>query len=448
MAREEKIKYLIIGNSVGGVSAAEAIRGVDKEGAITIISDEPYPVYSRPLISEHLASGYPLERMLFRPADFYEKNNISTIFNEKVVRLDSNGPAVKLEDGRELGFEKLLLATGGSPIVPEIEGAGAKGIFTFNKLDDAKMIDQLINRYGRKIRAVVIGGGLIGVSVTEALVERGVQVTIVEMKDRVLNTILDEEASALEEKALTEAGVTIITEHTVSRISSSSSGEVSGVSLDDGRPIPCEMVVIAIGVRPRLELVSDSSIETNRGILVDRHMVTSRPDIYACGDVAEAYDFVYGENRLTPIWPNACLGGRIAGLNMAGIPTEYQGGTAMNSMKYFGVNIVSAGVVNPPDDSYQVVSEQHGDIYKKVVVKNGLIAGMIFAVDIEKSGIVYNLMKDRVNVDSFKEALVADGFGLASLPDKIRQAKLAIPSSASIIAPLPEEQLEEAALGE
>ena len=448
MARTEKTKYLVIGNSAGGIGAVEAIRGVDKTGAITIISDEPYPAYSRPLISEYLANGYPLERMLFRPPDFYEKNDIRTIFSEKVVRLDFNRPAVKLEDGRTLAWEKLLLATGGSPIVPEIEGIGLKGIFTFNKFDDARAIDELLNQYGRKIRAVVIGGGLIGVSVTEALVKRGVQVTIVEMKERVLNTILDEAASTLEEKALTQAGVVIITEHTVSKISSYLSGEATGVSLDDGRPIPCEMVIIAIGVRPRIELVSDSSIKTNRGVVVDRHMATSRPAVYACGDVAEAYDFVYGENRLTPIWPNAYLGGRIAGLNMAGIPTEYQGGTAMNSMKYFGVNIVSAGVVNPPDDSYQVVSEKHGDIYKKVVVKNGLIAGLIFAGDIEKSGIVYNLMKDRVNVDSFKEALVADDFGLASLPEQIWQAKLAIPPSVLTIAPIHLEQPEEAVIGE
>lgn len=448
MTKEEKTKYLVIGNSAGGIGAVEAIRGVDKTGAITIISDEPYPAYSRPLISEYLADGYPLERMLFRPPDFYEKSNIRTILSEKVVRLDFDRPTVKLEDGRTLGWKKLLLATGGSPIVPGIDGVGLKGVFTFNKLDDARAIDELLNQYGRKIRAVVIGGGLIGVSVTEALVKRGMRVTIVEMKERILNTILDEAASALGEKALTQAGVEIITEHTVSKISSYLSDEVTGVSLDDGRPIPCEMIIIAIGVQPRIELVSDSSIKTNRGVVVDRHMATSAPDIYACGDVAEAYDFVYGENRLTPIWPNAYLGGRIAGLNMAGTPTEYQGGTAMNSMKYFGVNIVSAGLVNPPDDSYQVISEKHGDIYKKVVMKNGLIAGMVFAGDIEKSGIVYNLMKDRVNVDSFKEALVTDDFGLASLPEQIWQAKLAIPSSVLTIAPIPVEQPEEAVIGE
>ena len=448
MVKKEKTNYLIIGNSAGGISAAEAIRGVDKTGVITIISDEPYPAYSRPLISEYLATGYPLDRMLFRPPDFYEKNNLRTIFNKRVVQLDFNRAAVKLDGGRTLGWEKLLLATGGVPIVPGIEGIGLKGISTFNKFDDARVVDELLNQCGGKVRAVVIGGGLIGVSVTEALVKRGVQVTIVEMKERILNTILDEEASTLEKKALMQAGVEIITGHTVSKISSYASNEATGVNLDDNRPMPCEMVIIAIGVRPRIELVSDSSIETNRGVVVDRYMATSRPGVYACGDIAEAYDFAYKENRLTPIWPNAYLGGRIAGLNMAGVLTKYPGGTAMNSMKYFGVNIVSAGMVNLPDDSCEVISEKHGDIYKKVVVKNGLIVGMVFAGDIEKSGIVYNLMKDRVNVDSFKEALVADDFGLASLPEQIWQAKLAIPPSALTIAPTSIEQSEEAVIGE
>ena len=448
MVRTEKTNYLIIGNSAGGIGAAEAIRGVDKTGVITIISDEPYPAYSRPLISEYLANEYPLERMLFRPPGFYEKNNIRTIFSEKVVQVSFNEHTVKLESSRTLTWRKVLLATGGSPIVPGIEGIGLKGIFTFNKFDDARAIDELLNQYGRKVRAVVIGGGLIGVSVTEALVKRGVQVTIVEMKERILNTILDKEASALEEKTLTRAGVEIITEHTVSKISSYLPDKATGVNLDDSRPIPCEMVIIAIGVRPRIELAPDSSIKTNRGVVVDFHMATSRPDVYACGDIAEAYDFVYSENRLTPIWPNAYLGGRTAGLNMAGIPTEYQGGTAMNSMKYFGVNIVSAGMVTPPDDSYEVVSEKHDDIYKKVVLKEGRIVGLVFAGDIERSGIVYNLMKDRVNVNSFKEALVADDFGLASLPEQIWQEKLAIPPSVLTIAPTPVEQPEEAVIGE
>jgi len=448
MTNAEKVKYLVIGNSAGGIGAAEAIHEVDKVGTMAIVSDESYLAYSRPLISEYLVSRCSMEKMLFRPPDFYEKKNVRAITGHKVTGLDIDKRAIKLDDGRTINWEKLLLATGGLPIVPRMEGLGLAGVFTFSKLDDAKAIAEFINKCRREVSAVVIGGGLIGVSATEALLKRGVQVTIVEMKDRILNVLLDEEASNLEKEALAKAGAEIITGHTVSEISGSLHGEVTGVILDNSRPIFCDMVIVAIGVQPRLELASDSGIKTNRGIVVNRRMETSVTDVYACGDVAEAYDFIYGENRLTPVWPNAYLGGRIAGRNMAGVTAEYPGGTAMNAMKYFGVNIVSAGMVTPPDYSYETISERHGDIYRKVMLKDGLIAGMVFAGDIENSGIIYNLMKERVNVDNFKEALVADDFGLASLPEPIWQTRLAIPASLLAFSVKSVEQSEEALIGE
>ena len=439
-------KYLLIGNSAGGIGAAEAIREMDKAGSIAIVSDEPYPVYSRPLISEYLAEKCTLERMLFRPSDFYEKNDIQTFLGKKVKQLDPAEHKVELEDGSKIRWEKLLLATGGSPIMPKIEGLEKRGVFTFTTLDDTKAIDQCLTG---KARAVVIGGGLLGVSATEALAKRGVEVAIVEMKERILNVMLDEEASSMEEEALKRLGVNIITGHTVAKINSGLSGEiVSSVTLDDGNRLLCNLVVLAIGVLPRAELAADAGIKINRGIVVDRYMRTSHPDVYACGDAAEAYDFIYGENRLTPVWPNAYLGGRVAGFNMAGIPTEYQGGTALNSLKYFGLDVISAGMVNPPNESYEKVSRRNGNIYRKVILKNGFIAGMVFVGNIEKSGIVYNLMKDSIKVDGFRQALVADDFGLVSLPEEIWRKRLEIPLSVQGAPLTAVEEPVEAAVGE
>ena len=419
-----RVKYVIIGNSAGGIGAAEAIREKDKTGSLMIISEEPYPAYSRPLISEHLAEGCSLERMLYRPADFYERNNIQTIYGIKVTRLDTAERTVELADGQKIAWEKLMLATGGTPIIPPMEGVERDGVFSFISLDDAKAIDDYLKGGDR---AVVIGGGLIGVSVTEALKKRGARVSIVEKKDRILNVMLDEETSALEEAALKETGVNIITGHTVAKITGDET--VTGVTLDNGQEIPCDLVVVAIGVRPRTELLTDTGIKVNRGILVNRYMATSEPDIYACGDAAEAYDFVYNENRLTPIWPNAYIGGRTAGFNMTGVPTDYPGGTAMNSLKYFGVDIVSAGIVTPPDDGYEVVRKQNGHTMHKVILKDGLLVGMVFAGNIDKSGVVFNLMKDKVDVRDFKEALVSDDLSLAALPEEIWRQRLAIPAA-------------------
>jgi NAD(P)H-nitrite reductase large subunit len=417
-----RTKYLIIGNSAGGIGAAEAIRQVDKEGALTIISEEPYPAYSRPLISKYLARERTSEGILFRPPDFYDQNNILFLPGKKVTHLEPGHQSVQLEDGAEISWEKLLLAVGGKPIFPKMKGSDKKGVFTFTNLDDAKAVARFVDSAQK---AVVIGGGLIGISVTEALVKRGVGVTVVEMKERILNTILDEEASLMAEEVLTGAGAEIITGHTVVEIYGREA--VEGVALDNGDMVPCDLVLVAIGVSPRLELALDAKLQVNRGIVVDRHMTTNHQDIYACGDVAEAYDFVYGENRLTPIWPNAYIGGRVAGFNMAGAPAEYLGGTAMNSLNYFGIDIAAAGMPTAPnEDGYEVVSKKEGNTYQKVILKDNLIVGMISVGNIEKSGIIFGLMRDRVNVESFKQSLLADNFGLAFLPRALWQERLEI----------------------
>jgi len=413
-------KYLIIGNSAGGIGAAEAIRQVDKEGVLTMVSEEPYPAYSRPLISKYLAKERTLEGMLFRRSDFYDQNNILLLSGKRVTHLDIDSQTASLDDDEQITWEKLLLAVGGRPIFPEMKGSDKTGVFTFTSLDDAKAIDRFLDN---KKKAVVIGGGLIGISATEALVRRGLDVSVVEMKERILNTILDREASSMAEEVLQEAGIRIVTGHTVVEVSGKVS--VERATLDNGETLPCDLLLVAIGVLPRCELALDVKLEMDRGIVVDHHMATNHPDVYACGDAAQAYDFVYRENRLSPIWPNAYIGGRTAGFNMAGIATEYPGGTAMNSLNYFGVDIASAGMPTAPDDGgYEVISKQEGSTYQKVILKDNIIVGMAFVENIEKSGIVFGLMRDRINVESFKQALLADDFGLAFLPRSSWQGQL------------------------
>jgi len=418
--RALKTRYLIIGNSAGGIGAAEAIREVDREGQITVVSDEPYPCYSRPLISKYLTRERTLETMLFRPADFYSRNNITSILGKRVKSLGLRDRTAELENGEHISWEKLLIASGGVPIVPKMEGTGKRGIFTFTTLDDAKAIDEFIENAHA---AVVIGGGLIGISVTEALKKRGVKVTVVEMKYRILNTILDEQASSIAEEALKKAGIRIITGRTVAEITGKEL--VRGVVLDNGEDMPCSLVVVAIGVSPRIELTRGTEIKVNRGISVDRHMATNYPNVYSCGDATEAYDFVYGANRLTPIWPNAYIGGRVAGYNMAGVKAEYPGGTAMNSLNYFGLDIASAGIASPPEgDACECITRQKDSVYQRVVLRDDQIVGMVCVGAIEKAGILFSLMRDKVKVSSFKKMLLSDNFGLISLPKELWQKRL------------------------
>ncbi len=439
-----KTKYLIIGNSAGGIGAAEAIRQVDKEGTLTIVSEEPYPAYSRPLISKYLTGERVLEEILFRPLDFYSQSNINFLPGKKLTRLELNHQMAQLEDSEQITWKKLLLAVGAKPIFPSMEGSDKEGVFTFTSLDDAKAIGSFLDN-ARK--AVIIGGGLIGISAAEALVKRGVEVTVVEMKDRILNTILDEQASLMAEKVLEQAGVEIVAEQTVAKVNGRD--KVEEAILDNGATVPCDLVLVAIGVLPRPELWLDVQLEINRGVVVNRYMATNHPNVYACGDVAEAYDFVYKENRLTPVWPNAYIGGRIAGFNMAGATVEYPGGTAINSLNYFGIDIASAGMPMTPDDNgYETITKQEGSIYQKIILKDDLIMGMIFVGNIEKSGIIFGLMRDRVNVESFKQSLLADDFGLAFFPRALWREKLVLSPDIVFQPCLPIEAEEETFLGE
>jgi len=413
-----RTRYLIIGNSAGGIGAAEAIRQRDESGALTIVSGEPYHVYGRALISKYLCGDRTIEDMMYRGEDFYEQNKVDVILGKNVSSLDPSARNATLDDGEIIEWQKLLLATGGTPIVPKMNGSGKKGVFTFTKLDDAKALDQYLYNAGN---AVVIGGGLIGVSVSEALSKRGIDVTIVEMKDRILNVMLDETASDMAQQTLSQAGIRTITDNTVAEIGGNES--VREVILNDSQVIPCDLVVMAIGVTPRTELATGAGIEVNRGILVDRHMRTSAPEIYACGDAAEAYDFIYDSNRPVPIWPGAYIGGRTAGINMAGGDAEYPGVAAMNSLNYFGLDIVSAGIVMD-GDRYEVLTEQANGRYKKLLLENNLIKGFVFVGDIDKSGMIFGLMKDGVDVGGFKDRLLADDFGLIDLPEELWRQRL------------------------
>ena len=417
-------KYVIIGGSAGGIGAVEAIREVDPTGEIVVISNEPVPQYSRPMISEYVSREATLDTMKYRKDEFWTNNKVKTLTGKTATKIDFTKKQVILDDGKEtVSYDKLLIATGGKPFVPRMEGGDKEGVFTFTELSSAEGIEA----QAEKIRsAIVIGGGLIGVSASEALVKRGIKVTLVELKESILSLILDKTASDIAEKVLTEAGVTVITGQTVQRIlgQKDKPESVGGVIMTDGTEIPCDLIVVAIGVIPRTDLVKDTPMKLNRGIVVDRTMQTSIPNVYACGDVAEAYDFLIDQKRLLPLWPLAHLGGRVAGYNMAGKKAEYEGGTVMSSLKYFELPVIAVGTVNPENvDDYEVLVELKPEktIYKKILLKDGKIVGFIFLGDIEKAGIFFRLLKNHVDVSKIKDALLSEDFGIVTLPEQIRQ---------------------------
>jgi len=416
-------KYVIIGGSVGGIGAVEAIREVDPKGTLTVISDEKVPQYSRPMISEYVSREATLDTMKYRGDEFWKDNKVQTLTGRTAIKIDFKKKQVLLDGGDKIDYEKLLIATGGKPFVPRMEGGEKEGVFTFTELSSAEQIESTLES---SKSAVVIGGGLIGVSASEALVKRGIKVTLVELKDSILNLILDKTASDMAEKVLTKAGVTVITGQTVKRILGQKNKEaaVGGVVMTDGTEIPCDLVVVAIGVIPRTDIVKETDLKLNRGIVVDRSMRTNIHDVYACGDVAEAHDFLIDGNRLLPLWPLAHLGGRVAGYNMAGKKAEYEGGTVMSSLKYFELPVIAVGNVNPEDASdVEVLVELKPEkpVYKKILLKDNKIVGFIFLGEIDKAGILFRLLKNRVDVSTIKDSLLDEEFGIVNLPEQLRK---------------------------
>jgi NAD(P)H-nitrite reductase large subunit len=418
-------RYVIIGGSAGAVEAVEAIRDVDPAGDIIVIDEESNAAYSRPMIIKYLSGEVDLEQMLFPTKNFWKKHGVQLYLGKKAVKLDLPHKTVELENAERIGFDRLLIATGSTPSIPNIEGINKKGVYTFTRITDAQRIKEDIT-VNKARKAVIVGVGLIGISVAEALAKLGLKVTIVGRRDRILNRILDRKASEILEAAIRREGASVIKGHTVQRVlGKKDNGDLVGaIVLDDGSLIECDIVIFAIGVNPRTELASQAGLKVNRGILTDKYMQTSLPDVYACGDVAEAYDFIHGANRVLALWPLARIGGRVAGYNMAGQKFEYLGGTAMIALNYFGIPIISAGLTTVDDtEGYEtlVFHDQERSIYRKIVLKEGTIRGMILAGDAERAGIIFNLMKNKVNVEEFKHKLITDDFDLTALPEALRK---------------------------
>ncbi|MEM2866556.1 MAG: FAD-dependent oxidoreductase [Candidatus Hadarchaeales archaeon] len=414
------IKYLIVGNSAAAVGAVEAIRQVDRDGRIVIVSKEPHPLYSRPLITYLLAGQIDESKMSYGDPRFYSIYNVEEVLGKEVVAIHPEDKNVVLDDGTKLSYQKLLLATGGRPIFPQVEGRDLTGVFTFTTLSDARKVNEFIEK-NRVRNAVVVGGGLIGLKTAEALIARGIKVTIVELADKVLSATFDRRASEIVEKAMQERGGVFVKKNTVSRIIGEK--KVEKVVLQDGTEVSCQLVIFAIGVTPNVELAKRAGIEVGKGILVDDHMQTNLPDIYAAGDVVEAYDIVMSSNRQIAIWPNAYVQGRIAGFNMAGKVEKYEGSFAMNSVEICGVPTISIGLTDPQEKGYEILEryDEAQKVYKKIVLKNDVIVGAIFVNKIDRAGVFTGLIKSRVNVHLFKDALLRDDFGLVWLPEKFRK---------------------------
>lgn len=382
------MRYVIIGNSAAAVGCVEGIRSVDKTGLITIISSEKHHAYSRPLISYLLQGKTDLERMKYRPDSFYENMGCETKLGVRAESIDPEKKLVRLENGEEITYGKLLISTGSVPFIPPMEGLErVEKKFTFMSLDDAQALESALTP---ESRVLILGAGLIGLKCAEGILDHVKSIQVVDLADRVLPSILDEAGSLRVRQHLEEKGLKFFLGDSAAKFDKNSA------VLKSGRKLSFDILVIAVGVRPNDSLIREAGGKADRGIEADSAGLTSLPDVYAAGDCCKSLDITSGQNRVLALMPNAYLQGECAGKNMAGQPTSFDKAAPMNAIGFFGLHMITAG-------SYtgEKLVEETPEHYKAFFVENDLLKGFILIGDcMDSAGIYTSLMRERTPLDT------------------------------------------------
>jgi nitrite reductase (NADH) large subunit len=400
--------YIIIGQGIAGATAANTLIKLAPHTPVTVITNEHDYLYSRIDLPDIIAGKHEPAASTLQKAEDFASAGITCIMGEKVSAVVPSQKTVELESGKRLRYDKLLLATGSLPLVPSLPGVASPGVYSLWTMQQAK---EIIDAAGKARRAVVVGAGLIGLKTALALHARGLQVTVVEKLPRVLPRQLDDASSNMLADCVREKGVEVLVNTGVDGIAVSN-GVVSGVNTA-GNVIPADLVIMAIGVKPSMELAVAAGLNTGRGITVNEFQQTSQIDIYAAGDVAEIVDSLTGELTIPALWPVAVEQGRIAASNMIGQKELYDGTMAMNAVEIGGMPLISIGDIEgrPGDD---VLVAQQGVVYRKVVVRNNKVRGVLCLGDIRQAGVIGRLIARRVEISEI-ERLISPHFNYADL---------------------------------
>lgn len=414
------MKIVIIGNGPAAISAAETARGLDGACEIVMISKESVPFYSPCPLAEYVEASVPRDHLFLRDENFYREQRIETLFGCAAVGIDTVARQVKLASGVAVDYDRLLIANGANAFKPPIPGlADTPGVFSLKTLDDAEGI---LARLPQARRAVVIGSGFIGLEAAQGLVRRGLQVTVLEALGQVLPQMLDTEMSALVERRLREHGVEVLINCKAEAILGGASG-ITAVRAG-GQDIPCDLLVCAAGVRPDLSFLGGSGIATAAGILVDTHMQTNVPDVYAAGDVVEALD-TQGQHRVLANWPNATNGGRIAALNMVGVQRRSRGMDSINVVRIFDIPVSSFGT----NKGERTLRYEEEGVLRKLTLNGSHIVGAQMYGDVNRTGMLYEMMVKGLDVRSMEGELLGPNFGYGQLllsPSVARQTTAAV----------------------
>ena len=385
-------EHVIIGNGVAAVGCIEGIRSVDQTSPITVVSEEQYPVYGRPLISYYLEGITTFDKMNYRKPDFYESNGCLVLYGRKAEKISKDEKSVLLDDGTVLPYTSICVATGSAPFVPPIKGLETvQNKFSFMTLDDTLSLEKVLTKNSR---VLIVGAGLIGLKCAEGISGRVGSITVCDLATRVLSSILDDECAALMQARLEENGIKFMLGDTATKFNVNKATMKSGASVD------FDILVMAVGVRANTALVKELGGEVNRGILVNEQMQTSISDIYAAGDCTEGMDASLGERRVLAILPNAYMQGHTAGVNMTGGRELFDKAIPMNSIGFFGLHTITAGSYFGTDEGGEMYEEKGDGTLKRLFTKNGVLTGFILIGQVERAGIYTSLIREKVPLDS------------------------------------------------
>jgi len=407
-----KTRQVIIGNSAAGLSAIKGIRKVDRVCPIILISVESCNAYSPVLTTYYLKGRISKEDFFIVDSDFYRSQGIKTVFGRKVIEVDPLEQKVRLDNGIDIMYDNLLIATGASPINLGSSGNGLDNVFSLRTIESAEGIFECA-KTAKEV--VLIGAGLISLQTGDALSKEGVKLTIIEQARQILPETVDDDCAAIVQKELESCGISILLGEKVKGIRRR--GNKAIVTSHRGKELAADMVVVGIGVRPNIELVKNSGIKIDRGIWVDDTMRTNINNIFAAGDVSQGENLVTGRKEVLPNWINACRQGRIAGLNMAGSQWKYEGGLRETVTTIFGLTIVAIGLSRALNDGQRelLCCDSVGKVYRKIVLANNKIVGCVLMGSVKDAGILKHLISNRGDLLSWKERIVAFPLDLRQL---------------------------------
>lgn len=383
----EKVKYLIVGNGIAGLSAAREIRANDEEGSILIVSSEPFLTYYRVKLTGYISKDFSDEELLVSKESWYKDKNIKVLLKKIVEKIYVGNNRVRLDDGQDIEYEKLLIATGSRPFVPPINGKFKEGVFALRTLKDLHYIKE----YMKSCSDVsVIGGGLLGLEAAWSLKQLGKNVSIIEFAPYLLPRQLDKEISNKLETKLSELGFKLYLNSQCEEITGEE--RATGIKLNGERKIKADAVLISSGIRPNLDIVRDTNIEFDKGIKVNKRLRTNFQNIYAAGDVVEIDGIVLG------LWTAGNEQGKIAGGNMTGKELEYNQPKIFTNLQIGDIKLFSAGKI---DDFDRVYEYKNGDVHHKIFTKQRKILGVILFGDLKDMNILRNAVISNMSIDEY-----------------------------------------------